>query len=241
MRLLARIGYTMAGFALVAPLAARAGMPIPAPGPLTFGQEAAAKKTLKNKLSRGKLCGDCQRKKLKMETGIDAPPAPPLPPGQPVSGEVCAACGATAAVAITQAPRRAPARSEASVYMADNAPGRAVVGAEESAGMASVGNDPVPVGMVAPRMASAMPARPAGGPRDSSVIPTSMASDPVSPKDHRRPQILKHLFGLSAIGRERSLERERREEDNHASITYGPMNQSVTDVPASLVYGKGER
>ena len=78
-----------------------------------------------------------------------------------------------------------------------------------------------------------------GGPLDSSVMPVSSPSDPVMPMSKNSPHILSHLFGLSAIGRDRAEAWERRTEEKHARIAYGsPNTQPVQNVPASAVYGR---
>jgi hypothetical protein len=55
---------------------------------------------------------------------------------------------------------------------------------------------------------------------------------------HNRPHIISHLFGLDAIGRRGREERERRNREKHASISYQPHTGPVTELPASLVYGR---
>ena len=113
--------------------------------------------------------------------------------------------------------------------------GRAVVG-EEVPGFAVAG-EPAPIGEFRPRLAGL--SRPgAPGIRDNSVMPTSVASDPV-PQPHNRPHILTHLFGLDAIGNERAEAKERKTRESHASIAYGATVAPVNDLPASVVYGKG--
>jgi len=225
MRVLARIGYTLAGLALLAPAAARAGMPVPA-----NTQAKVKKKSVK---APKKLCAVCQYKKM-LAQGLRVPPPPPLPAGSPVRGEQCGECGALTAVVSSGKLYR----SDAAMVVADSTPGRAVVGGPAEY-MAAAG-EPTPIGAVAPRFAAAAPTSlaPGAGPRDSAVMPTSMASDPITPGPSRRPHVLSHLFGVSAIGRDWSERRERAKEEKHAMIPYGPQAAPVTDVPASLVYGR---
>jgi hypothetical protein len=238
MRLLARIGYTLAGLALMAPAAARAGMPIPAPGPYTAGMPTSKATALKKKQSEVRLCANCQRLKLMKETGANIPIPEPLPPGIPVAGQECTKCGAPTAVVLSGP---LPPRSTPAIVGDRSAPGLAVVGGDDSSavGYAANGADPVPIGTVQPRLASTipMPSRP-GSPRDGSVMPTSMAPEPIAPKAHNRPHMLSHLFGISAIGRDWAEARERKAEEKHASIPYGPQTSKVTELPASMVYGR---
>ena len=109
-------------------------------------------------------------------------------------------------------------------------------------GYAVIGNDPAPIGMVEPRLAAAGPAMGLAGSRDPSVMPTASASspsDPLMPSVESKPHILTHLFGLSALGRDRAIARERRDEEKHARIAYGEANtEPVQNVPASMVYGR---
>jgi hypothetical protein len=117
-------------------------------------------------------------------------------------------------------------------------PGHAVVG-EFAPGYAVVGGmvpgaDPSPIGV-----ATAGPAAAGGrGPYDRSVMPASVASDPLSPPGHNRPHVIGHLFGVTALGRDWRESRERRERESHASIPYGAPNQQVTELPAAMVYGR---
>jgi hypothetical protein len=56
--------------------------------------------------------------------------------------------------------------------------------------------------------------------------------------DHNRPHVIGHLFGVTGFGRERREARARREEESHASIAYEEKSEPVTELPASVVYGK---
>jgi hypothetical protein len=218
MRVLARIGYTLAGLALLAPAVARAGVPAPTPPPKKKAVKSAPKK----------LCAGCQARHM-MAQGKRVPPPPPLPPGVPVRGEQCPECGAATAVVVSGKVYRAQD------LMAANAPGRAVAGGE--AYFATHPGEPAPIGVMGPRVAGGMPAR-APGTRDLSVMPTSMASDPISPPGHNRPHVLSHMLGLSELGRGHAEARARRKEEAHARIPYGVQPNSVQDVPASVVYGR---
>ena len=222
MRVFATVGCTLAGLALLAS-SARAQQPVARDAngdPVKSGKSKSAMH----------LCGKCQRLVLQ-KRGVHVPPPPPLPPGAVVKGASCGRCGAATQVVAGNMPP-VPSRS-------GGTPGRAVVGGPMPAPAAFVSNgvEPMPIGMVAPRMAAARPPAPAGS-RDGSVTPTAMASDPVRPPGHNHPRVISHLFGLDALGKERAERRERSERESHASIPYGGAAQPVTDVPASMVYGK---
>lgn len=234
MRVLARIGFTLTALSLAAPSGARAGLPIVAGMPWSPAQQMSAAEAAARK-APPRLCADCLRKKM-LKEGVNVPPAPPLPPGAVVPNNKCSVCGRPAAVNAGSVSRSR--RSAAMPVMADRSlPGRAVVGGEPPAYVAS-GNDPAPIGVVAPRFAAAGPAVP----RDASVMPTaavSSPSDPLMPTPEKQPHILTHLLGLSGIGRESAERRERRNEEKHARIAYGAGNaEPVQNVPASAVYGR---
>jgi hypothetical protein len=195
-------------------------------------------------------CVECQRAYAKAHDGVDVPAPPPLEPG--IQGAVirngvpCPTCQGNMVVsgpmivsgpAMTQDP---------------HAPGYAVVGGPDAPGYAVVGealagSEPVPVGIskmrtqgaIDPRMA-AMAGRPGAAPVDPSVVPTNLpaAQSPVVSPPSNRPHIISHLFGLPMLGQYRR-EREQQERDKHASIAYDQNQKPVTDLPASVVYGKG--
>ncbi len=242
MRVLARLSYSLAVLAVLAPGLAQAGMPIVAGAPWTPAQQMATKKTSKNDQ---RLCADCMRKKMAKD-GVSLPPAPPLPPGGVARDYKCSVCGRPAAVnagGVAQRRRSVQVQTEEMANRAE--PGHAIVGGET--GYAVIGNDPMPIGVMEPRLAAAAapvaPRGPAAGQRDPSVMTTSTntasPSDPIMPTPERNPRILSHLFGLSAIGRDRSIARERHAEEEHARIAYGAANtEPVQNVPASAVYGR---
>jgi hypothetical protein len=89
-----------------------------------------------------------------------------------------------------------------------SAPGYAVVGSPASAGMGLTGAGTIP-------------------PAESAVVP----------HHHQRPHVLAHLFGLDGFGAGRRA-RLAQAESQHAAIPYGPQNQTVTELPASMVYGR---
>jgi hypothetical protein len=176
----------------------------------------------------------------------EAPTPPPLVTGgmaAPSTGNNCVACEAAAGVGAM--PGRAVAGGEVQV------PGYAVVSG--TIPMA----EPSPIGVVqgmyayqnagAPPMgAPGMPmpgGRPGPGARgpgsgDPSVMPTSYSTDPYVPKAHRRPHVITHLLGLDAIGERSRENRERRERENHASISYQSQSTQPSELPASMVYGR---
>src|SRR5260370_547056 len=75
------------------------------------------------------------------------------------------------------------------------------------AGPAGIGLSPPPLA------AAASTARPG---HDNSVMPTSVASDPVSPAGHNRPHIVRHLLHLDTIGRGHAQEVELHRGEKHA-------------------------
>jgi hypothetical protein len=76
---------------------------------------------------------------------------------------------------------------------------------------------------------------------DPSVVPTGMppAQVALTNPGHDRPRIIGHLFGLPRFGQLRRAW-EDTERQKHASIAYDQPTRPVTELPASLVYGKGD-
>ncbi len=144
--------------------------------------------------------------------------------------------------------------------MADaHAPGYAVVGGGDAMASSgapgyavvnetSLGQDPAPIGVSRsalaahgdPRMAAMGAAPGAGGSYDPSVTPTSVPPAQVAMQGpgHDRPHIIGHLLGLPKFGQIRR-DREEKERDKHAAIAYDEPGAKVTELPASMVYGKG--
>jgi len=267
MRGLGRIGAALAGLALASPAfslsmagppdllsptdsgtAATAPTAVKGVSRVALGAKAAPARP-KGKAKAERLCSVCQYEKTRAETGLNIPPPESLPPGTPVAGSECTKCGA--ATAVVMSGPMTPARAMPAGDRTASAPGRASAGGPGDARSASgyaVVNEPTPISATQPRMASAggMGAGPMGAPmgmsrpgaRDSAVMPTSAASDPVSPKAHKRPHILGHLFGVSELRNDMADALGRRGRDGHAAIPYGPSTQPVTDLPASAVYGR---
>jgi hypothetical protein len=179
------------------------------------------------------------------------PPQPPPPQPQPAPPPPtrCAQCE-------DSSPRTAPVVDR-------ELPGRAVVGGD-GPGRAIVGDtvptaEPTPVGIIQGGYAyqymnpTTGPARPAapkpaasrgrGSARgsqapDPAVVQTSFNNDPYLTNQHNRPHIIRHLFGLDAIGARSREERERRLRESHAAISFQPLNEQIHDLPSSMVYGR---
>jgi hypothetical protein len=74
----------------------------------------------------------------------------------------------------------------------------------------------------------------------SAAIPA--APTPMGDTGPTRPHVLGHLFGFSDIARdarERRGRRTEKERQQHAAISYEDQAKPVTEIPASMVYGKG--
>jgi hypothetical protein len=71
------------------------------------------------------------------------------------------------------------------------------------------------------------------------VVPANLppAQVALSSPSHNRPHIISHLFGLPNFGKA-YRDAQDRERQKHASIAYGQVESQVTEVPASVVYGK---
>jgi hypothetical protein len=68
------------------------------------------------------------------------------------------------------------------------------------------------------------------------MIPAQTALDEESTT---RPHIIRHLLPVGGITRRARERREEKKREAHASIAYGATSQPVTEVPASVVYGRG--
>jgi hypothetical protein len=254
MRCLARMGLGLLGLALVAPTVVRADDPSQSSPPA--GAQGRARRSLFHK---PKLCAECQRAQLRAQ-GINVPPPPALPPGIVVSNATCPQCAGAAGsapVMMNSAPMMVAnngampgyaivgGSAPTYVYAGGGAPGYAVVD-----GMVPM-LEPTPIGMVQGHYAShspvpgrgTMPGVPPGpgmGPRanDPSVLPSSLTTEPYVANSHSHPHVLRHMFGLDAIGARARAERERRARESHAAISYQPQNQPVSELPAAMVYGR---
>ncbi|WP_337177339.1 hypothetical protein [Paludisphaera sp.] len=136
-------------------------------------------------------------------------------------------------------------------------PGRAVVGGDHDeavaaqfpAGRAVVGAEPAPIGAAVASQGNftpvAGPVAAPTAPRDPSVMPSSMIPPQTAiggDNSPARPRIITHMLDLpdlTRIGRVARANRERARRETHASISYGDANGPVTELPASMVFGKG--
>lgn len=232
MRVLARIGCSLAALALAAPAVALAGVPAEvASGAAPWNPNATVSHKHKKTLFGGeKLCAECQRAKAQAESHVHVPPPPPLPAAGVVKHDgSCDVCGQPKMVVqggayIQQTPGLAQG------YAGGVAPGYAVSGAPNYGGAG-----PAAIGMYPPQLAAAAPVQG----RDAAVMPVAAASDPISAAGHNRPHIISHMLNLDNFGRARAQEKERHRGEKHASIPFGPQGQTaVADLPAKMVYGK---
>ena len=186
-------------------------------------------------------CVECQRARVKAHDGIDIPP-PPSPPGMVYQGQVIV----TGPMVMND--------PHGMVVNGSQEAGYAVVGpgAEDTTGYAVVGGpapsaEPTPIGVARggqnpswadARMAAMAPRRVQGRtiPRSSPPACRRLSSAIAGP-GHDRPHIISHILGIPLIGTHRR-QREQRERENHAAIAYGDSKQKVTELPASMVYGK---
>ena len=250
MRFRARLVLGFYGVALAVPAVVMAG-PLgddePAPGTMVMAPAVQSAPHHHKGIFGRRHCVECQRAYAKAHDGVDVPAPPSLEPGvqgQVISqGAYCPTCQGNMVMSGPATGHEAPAPGYAVVGgpAGGEVPGYAVVGE------AMVGSEPVPVGVSKmrtknasdPRMA-AMGGRPGSGPLDPAVVPTNLppAQAAVVSSSGGRPHIISHLFGLPMMGAHRR-EREDREREKHASIAYGQNEQAVTELPASVVYGKG--
>jgi hypothetical protein len=232
---------------------AQVGTVAPAPAPVAAAP--AAKHSHKG-LMGWRHCVECQRARAKAESGVDVPPPPSYAPqgaivhqghthhnhAQATGSTGCAACEAGAVVV-------GPV-TVAEGYPAGHAVANGVMTASEvPAGHDVVGGaDPTPVGVsrasqgnFTPYNANAMAAAgPAPGPRDPSVMPTSMIppQTALGGPTGSRPRIISHLLGLPDLRRLRRDADAYKSREPHAAISYGDGSAPVTELPASMVYGK---
>jgi hypothetical protein len=157
-------------------------------------------------------------------------------PGTP-SG--CTACQAGATVA-----------AGPTYVMSGEAPGQVIVGMAPGtsfAGGTVLSTEPAPVGVMRTSLnaASRAAAEPPGyatvgapgGPGMGPAQAVPPAPEIIAPSRHKRPHVLTHLFGLDALAAGHHA-RVAKRESAHASIAYGPLDQHLTELPASMVYGR---
>jgi hypothetical protein len=255
MRVLATVGYTLAGLMLAAP-AARAQQPVyyapvpagmapagmaPAPAPYyapvpagmapagmaPAGMAPAPAPTQAPHKHKRSLFGGEKLCPDCQRARVKAQDGVNVPPPPPLPGVVSSGGSCTACGGHT--------------HMVLNGDPRSMMTAGgEASGYAVVGNDPTPIGEVQPMLAGSRPTPGArgGGPRDASVMMSGYSPTPVKPDGVNRPHVISHLLGVSAIGRQSREARARRKEERHASIAYGPQQTPpVNDLPARMVYG----
>jgi hypothetical protein len=215
-------------------------------------------------------CVECQRARVKRRDGVDVPPPPSLGPGMAMPGQAvatsggrCAACEAAAVSGPVMAvDPHAPgyAVGGGPAGMAGGAPGYAVVagngamsgapGYAVAGGAAGMGGaEPAPIGVARstqPRWANssmaAYGARAGGYGYDPAVMPSSIPppQDAVLGPGHPRPRVIGHLLGIPEFGGRRRA-REEQARAKHAAIAYDQPNTPVTELPASMVYGGGNK
>ena len=228
MRMLARMCSTFTLVALAAPSVVSAQSMEPAPAPAQNVTVVHDHSLLFGK----RHCVECQRAKALKKHGVNVPPPPALPGAVMTPGHSCAECGKPVMVMRDLGNGGAlPALPAGYASTAGPAAGYAM------ASDMPPGWEPMAIGSYAPHLAAAGAASAGRGTQDPTVMPTSMASDPVSPHAHNRPHIIKHLLGLDGFEHERAIKDDKAKE-KHASISYGPTNQVVSDLPAKMVYGK---
>lgn len=236
MRSLARLSPALLGLALAAPTSVHADSNV---ATATGSTSTVSSPQHHRGLFRRCMCPDCQRARIKARDGVDVPAPPPVPSNivsvgddRARSGKVfgrkneeCVACQEGTIVG-------------APIYMANEAPGRAVVGGTYAT------SEPSPIGQVNGVAANASKSGLASrrAKKDTDVAASSFAApNPLAPPTHNPPRVLTHLFGLDAIGHRSAEKVARMRREQHASIAYGPKNAGpVTDLPASVVY-KGSR
>lgn len=212
-----RVALLGVGLALAVPAAGWAGPPDD-----TCQTCQQKHKFLHKHTARGpRLCARCLEAQRQANGGVLMPP-PMAMPGTPG----CAGC---------QAHAMAMSPGMPTMMMAGNMP----------PGYAVMGGEPTPVGVV---QASYQPAGAASSAPGHAVVggtaapgnPAAWAGSSmnvVAPPRHNRPHVLLHLFGLRDPDSPFAVAKERAREQ-HASMTYGSYNPNLTELPASVVYGR---
>ncbi len=206
-------------------------------------------------------CTECQRARAKAESGIDVPPPPSfIPQGsvvhqghshghnhpqvQTAGSTGCASCeaGGTVVGPVTI--------TELDAFPAGHAVSNgAMTASNMPAGHAVVGSDPAPVGISRSSQGNFTPfnAMAAGGPRQASNDPSVMPTSTIPPQtamggpEAGRPRVISHLLGLPDLRRLRRDANSYKSREHHAAISYEENVGPITDLPASMVYGKKER
>lgn len=208
-------------------------------------------------------CVECQRARAKAESGVNVPPPPSyIPqgrvvhqghghghghdhaPAQVVGSTGCAACEAGAVVVGPVTITETDAFPAG--YAVSNG---AMTASNMPAGHAVVGSEPAPVGVSRSSQGNYTPfnAVAAGGPRQSPRDPSVLQTSTIPPQtaigghEAGRPRIIAHLLDLPDLRRLRRDRQAYKSREQHASISYDESTGPVTDLPASVVYGKKER
>jgi hypothetical protein len=220
-----RIRLALFGLIAAAPTAAMAGAP-EACQACQGGHKPPAK-------VRGpRLCANCLAAQQQANGGVAPPPMMVVNGG-------CATCQQGGQpIYVTSAP--VYQQGGQPMYVT-SAPGYATT----APGMTIVG-EPTPIGVVqasyqpAGAAASSAPGRAVVGPGSTPYNPATMPASPNlvgSDHGHNQPHVVGHMLGLRRFGGLREA-RQAREKENHASIPYGDNGRQVTELPASMVYGR---
>jgi hypothetical protein len=201
-------------------------------------------------------CVECQRAYAKAHDGVDIPAPPPIETNPIMHGQVmasqvgsCPTCQghAVASGPVMTADAHAPGYAVVGgpgAMASTDAPGYAVIGGEPGPG-----GDPAPIGVSRaghapvgdPRMA-AVGARSGAGAYDPSVMPTAIPPAQVAmsnPEHQNRYRVIAHVLGVPKFGQQRRAEAEK-ERQKHAAIAYDQPGSKLSELPASMVYGKGD-
>jgi hypothetical protein len=147
----------------------------------------------------------------------------------------CPTCGsnATAAGPVMIADGHAPGYAVVGgpgAMASANAPGYAVVGE------GGVGFDPAPIGVS--RSGQAPPYGDSRMAATGAIPPAQVAV--ANPEHTSRAKVIAHVLGVPKFG-QRHRDRAEKERQKHAAIAYDQPGASVTELPASMVYGQAKR
>jgi hypothetical protein len=137
-------------------------------------------------------------------------------------------------------PPQAPGRA----VVSSGGPPPAVAGRMPAGPSDGPASDPAPIGVVRAGYANGPPTANSGAAQPSSpgraVAEAGPGSSPYRPKTEPgiSPNVIGHLFGFAGIGSGRARETARRKAEAHAMIQYNNEGPTVTDLPASAVYGR---
>jgi hypothetical protein len=213
-----RIRIALFGLAMAAPAVVLAGPP-------DFAHP-------KKKTQKPHLCARCAAAQQQAaNAGYVAPP-----PMVTANGE-CTTCQPGQPMIMNGAPvvmNGAPVVMNGAPVVMNGAPGFAVVG------------EPTPIGVVqasyqpSAAQASTVPGRAVVGPATQfgpSAMPTGSPNLVGSSQVHHRPNVVGHLLGFRRFQtfHEAKFEKEKA---SHAAIPYGSYDKPVTELPASVVFGR---